>query len=54
MLIISDDGIGFDVKKSKKGIGLANIQRRVEMFAGTFQIETAPGKGCRMEIAIPV
>lgn len=53
-LIITDDGIGFDVTTVRKGIGLANIQRRVEMFAGTFQIETAPGKGCRMEIAIPV
>ncbi|MBP6272309.1 MAG: response regulator, partial [Fluviicola sp.] len=36
MLIITDDGIGFDPKTVRKGIGLANIQRRVEMFAGTF------------------
>lgn len=54
ILIITDDGIGFDPKTVKKGIGLANIQRRVEMFAGTFNMNTSPGKGCKLEILIPL
>ncbi len=54
ILIITDDGIGFDVTTVRKGIGLANIQRRVEMFAGSYHIETAPGKGCQLEIIIPI
>lgn len=54
ILIITDDGIGFDVTTVRKGIGLANIQRRVEMFAGSYRIETAPGKGCQLEIIIPI
>lgn len=54
MLIITDDGIGFDPKTVRKGIGLANIQRRVEMFAGTFNMNASPGKGCKLEISIPM
>jgi signal transduction histidine kinase len=54
ILIITDDGIGFDVTTVRKGIGLANIQRRVEMFAGTYNITTAPGEGCQLEIIIPI
>jgi PAS domain S-box-containing protein len=54
MLIITDDGIGFDPKTVRKGIGLANIQRRVEMFAGAFHIDASPGKGCKLEISIPL
>ncbi|MBP5983796.1 MAG: response regulator [Fluviicola sp.] len=54
MLIITDDGIGFDPKTVRKGIGLANIQRRVEMFAGTFNMNASPGKGCKLEISIPL
>ena len=54
MLIITDDGIGFDPKTVRKGIGLANIQRRVEMVAGTFNINASPGKGCKLEISIPL
>lgn len=53
MLIITDDGIGFDPKTVRKGIGLANIQRRVEMFAGTFNMISSPGNGCILEISIP-
>lgn len=54
MLNITDDGVGFDPKTVRKGIGLANIQRRVEMFAGTFNINASPGKGCKLEISIPL
>lgn len=54
ILIISDDGIGFDMTIVRKGIGLANIQRRVEMFSGTFSMTTFPGKGCHLEIVFPI
>jgi PAS domain S-box-containing protein len=54
ILIITDDGIGFDVTTVRKGIGLANIQRRVEMFSGAFKMTSAPGEGCRLEIIIPI
>jgi signal transduction histidine kinase len=46
--------VGFDATKKAKGIGLKNIQSRVEFYSGTMEIITAPGKGCRLEISIPV
>jgi len=52
-LTISDDGIGFDTKKGKRGIGLRNIISRVKKIKGTFTIESAKGKGTIITITIP-
>jgi len=54
IFIIADNGIGFDVHQTKKGIGLSNIRRRTELFSGNMEIETSPGNGCRLNIKIPV
>ena len=51
--IISDNGIGFNYEITKKGIGLANIRRRAELFSGSMQIETSPGNGCTLIVRIP-
>lgn len=53
-LTIADDGIGFDSKTVKRGIGLANIRRRSELLNGSMLIESAPGKGCTLVVRIPV
>jgi PAS domain S-box-containing protein len=50
----SDDGIGFDTAATKNGIGLSNIKRRVELFSGRLEIDSAPGNGCRVTVAIPL
>jgi two-component system NarL family sensor kinase len=52
-LVIEDNGKGFDLKKTVKGIGLINIRNRVEVACGQLQIITEPGAGCRMVIGIP-
>ncbi|KAK6033595.1 PAS domain S-box protein [Ostertagia ostertagi] len=52
-MITSDDGIGFDTKKTKKGIGLSNMKRRVESLAGKLLITTSPGNGCTITIEVP-
>jgi PAS domain S-box-containing protein len=54
ILIIDDNGKGFDPKQKVKGIGLINIRNRVEVAGGTLAIITCPGEGCRMDIEIPV
>lgn len=54
VLCIHDDGVGFEYEKVKKGIGLANIRRRAELFGGIMEIESAPGKGCMICVTIPV
>ena len=51
---IIDDGIGFDTKISKKGIGLQNLQERVEELNGTLTINSEVGKGTQTDIQIPL
>ncbi|MGZ4048632.1 MAG: PAS domain-containing sensor histidine kinase [Bacteroidia bacterium] len=53
-LSIADDGIGFDTTKKDNGIGLKNIQSRVEFYSGNMNIISSPGKGCTLEITIPL
>lgn len=53
-LKITDDGIGFDSKKIKPGIGLMNIKKRTDLFSGKFLLETAPQKGCSISVEIPI
>lgn len=52
-LIIQDNGIGFNPDQKVKGIGLKNIQSRIEFYAGELKIKSAPGKGCSLMIKIP-
>lgn len=53
-LTITDDGKGFDVKKSKKGIGLQNIQSRTTECNGTVDIQSKKGNGTIITIAVPI
>lgn len=52
-LSIIDDGVGFDKSKHLAGIGLKNIQNRVDFYSGTMLLDTAPGMGCALHIRIP-
>lgn len=45
-LLIEDNGRGFDVNAKRKGIGLANITSRAELYNGHAIIESSPGAGC--------
>jgi signal transduction histidine kinase len=53
-LSVVDDGIGFDPKTVKRGIGLENIKRRTEVFAGTHTIISSPGNGCKLIVEFPL
>lgn len=50
----SDNGKGFDTTITRKGIGISNIINRVESYNGTIIIESDHGKGCKIEISIPL
>lgn len=54
VLTITDNGIGFDAKKVKRGIGLANIKRRTEIFNGKFSVDSAIGNGSTLRVEIPL
>lgn len=52
-LKIVDDGVGFDPHKSKKGIGLKNINARVNELDGTGAIHSKIDHGTTIKIKIP-
>jgi signal transduction histidine kinase len=55
LLRIEDWGCGFDPAKPKRGhYGLEGIRERARLFGGTARIESAPGKGTRIEVDLPV
>ncbi|MCU7550108.1 PAS domain S-box protein [Chitinophagaceae bacterium LB-8] len=51
---ISDNGVGFDLTQKTHGIGITNMQSRVEILNGHFQIKSSPGAGTCLEVEIPV
>jgi len=51
---VTDNGIGFDQEKVSRGIGMANMKRRTELFSGRFYMNSSPGNGCEMLIKIPL
>ncbi len=53
LLTISDNGVGFDTSRHRKGVGITNITSRVELFNGQVEIISKPGGGCRLSVKIP-
>jgi signal transduction histidine kinase len=56
LIFCADDGIGFDraqVLEGSGGLGLRNIQSRVEIMGGQWQLHTEPGKGTQYKITLP-
>ncbi len=52
-LQISDDGIGFNVNRGKKGIGLQNMVSRINECKGTFEIKSKKGEGTIITVTVP-
>jgi signal transduction histidine kinase len=53
-LKIQDDGIGFDVNKKSKGIGMQNMISRTNDCQGIIDISSKKGNGTSIEITIPI
>ena len=54
-LTIADDGTGFELKGvSGHGLGLISMEERVEAIDGTFDIQSAPGRGTRVDVRVPL
>jgi two-component system, NarL family, sensor histidine kinase UhpB len=54
ILKIEDDGCGFKAGENPKGLGLKNIAERVRMLGGRLKMDSALGRGTRIEITIPI
>jgi len=60
MLMVEDDGIGYDFEKKfmetnweNSGLGLRNIKTRIESIGGTFTVDTSKNHGTTSIIQIP-
>ncbi|WP_319800273.1 sensor histidine kinase [Flavobacterium sp. N3904] len=54
ILKISDNGIGFNIYRAKKGIGLQNIKSRTNECHGTLEIKSTEGEGTSITVTIPI
>jgi signal transduction histidine kinase len=52
-LSIQDDGQGFDASR-QRGMGLLGIEERVGHLGGRLTIESAPGQGTLLQVALPL
>lgn len=59
-LEVADDGRGFDPRQALSpaggaaGLGLRGMRDRVEMFSGQLAVDSEPGRGSRLRIAVPL
>ncbi|NLG95882.1 MAG: sensor histidine kinase [Chloroflexi bacterium] len=53
-LTVIDDGCGFNPSAPRKGMGLRSMRERIEAQRGRLEIDSAPGKGTRLSITIPI
>ncbi len=54
VLNIEDDGLGFDVTKKSKGIGVQNMISRTDECHGIIDITSKKGHGTKISIKIPI
>ena len=54
IIIVRDDGKGFNPQSIKsEGIGLNNMERRIKIIGGTFNLQSQPGAGTILNLSIP-
>jgi signal transduction histidine kinase len=54
-LTVADDGVGFDVATTwRSGIGLISMHERLEAVGGSLTIDSKPGAGTRLQVAVPL
>ena len=62
LLEIEDNGVGFDVsamteaydKRANSSLGMINLRERSDLVNGLLQIDSAPGKGAKIQVYIPL
>lgn len=54
-LLVQDDGVGIaDLDAALRSHGFSGMMHRVKSLGGTFDITSAPGKGTRIEVSVPL
>jgi PAS domain S-box-containing protein len=52
-LSVEDSGVGFDPETARGGFGLLALRERLGQLSGRLEIESVPGSGTRVVVAIP-
>jgi PAS domain S-box-containing protein len=53
VLVVSDNGRGFDVRRASDGHGLLSMRQRTEALGGRFEVISTPGEGTLLSFTIP-
>jgi signal transduction histidine kinase/ligand-binding sensor domain-containing protein len=53
LLVIADNGVGFDPTTESEGQGLMSMQRRATNLHGHFEVVSAAGQGTRITLSLP-
>lgn len=54
VIVVSDDGVGFDPAAAKRGHGLRNMRSRAQRIGARIDVDSAPGRGTRVTLELPV
>lgn len=54
VLVVKDDGSGFDVTAHSRGLGLVSMGDRARALGGTFSLTSELGKGTEVKVEVPV
>ena len=59
-MTLEDDGAGFDPSQlpydegKLGGFGLLSVRQRFAAIGGRMEIDSAPGKGCKLQLIVPL
>jgi signal transduction histidine kinase len=54
ILMVEDNGIGFEPDEPRKGMGTRNVEARVSALNGTVQFDSRPDHGTTVTIEVPI
>lgn len=54
VVVVTDDGVGFDPERPTAGHGLVNIRERAALHGGGREIDTAAGTGTSVRVTFPL
>ena len=54
VLMVEDNGVGFDPSDNSKGFGMGNMRARAAGLGGTLDVKTETGKGTTLRVTFPI
>jgi signal transduction histidine kinase len=54
VVIVHDDGVGFDPDSMTSGFGLTGMRERVAIVGGSLEVASAPGRGTEVRAELPL